>query len=122
MIISFPLNIYEHLKFIARKITYVTNQLTCVRRKSNLKLNINLYKVCILPLYRLGFAFYSKVTKKQQNDLILSIKKSLKIFLCFPRNTSNNLLLAIFGDIELYIGKVKQESYVDQQPPDKIPR
>jgi hypothetical protein len=82
----------------------VTNQLTCIRKANNLKLNINLYKVCILPLYRLSFTYYGKITEKQKNKLIMDIRRTFKKFLCFPRNVSNQLINRLFGsDIDSYI-------------------
>ena len=52
------LSMESHLKNTRNKATYVTHRLTPIRLKGNTKLNLNLYKIFILPLYRLAFNNY----------------------------------------------------------------
>lgn len=59
-------NSERHLKTIASKIIYITNRLTPLRLKKNVKLNVNLYRILIIPLYRLGFAIFSTCTDREK--------------------------------------------------------
>ena len=55
-----------HLNFINKKIVFLNNKLVPVRMLDFMELNINLYKLMILPLYRLTFALYQLCTITQQ--------------------------------------------------------
>jgi hypothetical protein len=92
------LSIGHHLNNIARKVSYVTNQLTCIRLLKNAKLNNNLYKIIIMPLYRLAFSLFNKLKPPEQQQLILSIKRTYKLFMCFPINTSDKILNSLLGN------------------------
>jgi hypothetical protein len=50
------LNVNKHLKEINKRIGFITMKLYPIRNIDDLKLNINLFKVFIMPLYRLSLA------------------------------------------------------------------
>ena len=54
------LNTRDHLDYIHPKISFLTNRLTPVRLKRDTKLNLNLFRVFVLPLYRLVANNYEK--------------------------------------------------------------
>ena len=56
------LKLSDHYEAISQKISFVTYKLYGMRKREHLKLNINLFKVLIMPLYRLCFSIY--ITKK----------------------------------------------------------
>ena len=93
------LKLSDHYEAISQKISFVTYKLYGMRKREHLKLNINLFKVLIMPLYRLCFSIY--ITKKQSDpearDFLKKMRGRLKIFALIPMNTSNELLDLISG-------------------------
>ena len=56
MMVNGQLDIKAHIQYINKKIMFITNRLTALRYADNLKLNINLFRIFILPLYRLSLS------------------------------------------------------------------
>jgi hypothetical protein len=75
--------------------------MTSIRMKNKLKLNINLYRVFIMPLYRLAFTM-ERIKNKSANFNILElhIKKTFKRFLSLPRSTPNKVIYRLLGNIK----------------------
>lgn len=68
MEIDRELSIIYYLKSINKKISYITFKMAIIRQKRNLKLNNNLFKTFIEPLYRLGFTLYAQASKRDKNS------------------------------------------------------
>lgn len=60
LIVDNKLSIEPHLKAILVKYNFIAYKLIGVRMKDNLKFNINMFKVFILPLYRLAYTLYAR--------------------------------------------------------------
>jgi len=56
--INNSLNTSDHLDTIQKKINFIRNRLTPVRTRAGARLNSNLFRVMVLPLYRLAFCQY----------------------------------------------------------------
>lgn len=52
------LDVKSHLTACERKVNFITNKLTPIRLRYNTKLNLNLYKILVTPLYRLAYSSY----------------------------------------------------------------
>ena len=66
MRLNYKMDCKEHLRYIGKKITYLTWKLKIIRKKGNLKLNNNLFKTFIEPLYRLGYTMYEHAGKDEK--------------------------------------------------------
>lgn len=98
LILNKQLSITQHLDYIQRKILFINNQLTPIRRLHRTHTTINLFKLFILPQYRLGFSLFSHSSALEQRKLISHMKRTLKRWLCIPINTADNTLYS-FLDI-----------------------
>lgn len=56
----------RHFSEINTSICFVSAKLTAVRMKGDLKTNINLFKVLILPKIRMVSGFFDLISKKQR--------------------------------------------------------
>jgi hypothetical protein len=56
-----------HLRYINMKIGFITYKLSALRKMANIKLNINLFKTFIAPLYKLAGAVYRISDKNTKN-------------------------------------------------------
>lgn len=74
------LSLKSHLKYISKKISFITYKLYGLRLLDNLKLSINLFKVFLMPLYRLAFTVYSEANVDVRKSLITHMKVRLKVF------------------------------------------
>jgi hypothetical protein len=87
-----------HLDQIRGKVSYVTHRLTPIRLIGNTKLNLNLFKVFILPLYRLAFNNYGTADTKEQVTFEKDVRRSYKKFMTWPINTSDAVVNSTLGD------------------------
>jgi hypothetical protein len=97
-IINKRLNTKDHLNHIQPKIQHITNRLTPVRLKRDTKLYLNLFRVFILPLYRLAANNYSKCDLRDKQLTTKHLGKSFKRFMAWPANTSGRMINLVLGD------------------------
>ncbi len=103
MMINSEFNLTQHLDYIQRKISYITYTTTIIRRRLHTKLNLNLFRTLILPLYQLAITLYDKVSKNDQAHLKKHLYRNLKRFLCLPINTANLTIDTIFCEAHQYL-------------------
>lgn len=87
--IDCSLKLSTHLDIITRKINYIRYKLHGVRHKNNLKLNINLYKLFVMPLFRMNLINYHYAKKTDRNTASKLMRKTFKSFTNLPFNTPN---------------------------------
>jgi hypothetical protein len=56
----------KHISEITSHIIYIAAKLSAIRRKGDLKTNINLFKVLILSKVKMTFCYFDLCSKKQQ--------------------------------------------------------
>lgn len=100
LLMNSKLSIKSHLKYINKKISFITYKLYGLRLLDNLKLNINLFKVFLMPLYRLAFATYAEANAEVRKSLITHMEVRLKVFCRIPVNTANKVLFELAGDLK----------------------
>ena len=101
MLLNGEMSIEPHLKTITNKYNFIAYKLTGIRRMDNLKLNINLFKVFILPLYRLAYMLYARQDAVTRAKVEAHMRVLLKKFARIPINTANHTLVMIAGDLRL---------------------
>jgi hypothetical protein len=100
MMINNKLAIEPHLKAILKKFHFIAYKLTGIRRMDNLKMNINLFKIFILPLYRLAFTLYARQNETIRAKVEAHMRVLLKRFARIPINTANHTLVLLAGDMK----------------------
>ena len=102
-IVNDKLDFEDHFSTISRKIFFMTNQLTGVRRQAKTHLNLSLFRILIIPQYRIAFSIYSHCDPHQKLQFENHFKRSLKRFLSLPINTADRTIFSLFGNIKEYI-------------------
>lgn len=87
-----------HITAINKKIAFIIHRLTPLRHRKHTKLNINLFKIFVLPMYRLALSIFDNQSPLERLAFVRDIRKNLKRFLALPRNTSNDLVDQLLGD------------------------
>jgi hypothetical protein len=87
--INDSLTITTHLKETAKKFNYIRWRLAGVRRHSNLRLTINLFKMLIMPLNRLAATTFHRLTGAAKKSAEIKIKVQFKLFCNLPVNMSD---------------------------------
>lgn len=72
--------------------------MTPIRLKSSLKMNVNLFRTLILPLYRLSFNLNCE-SQSNKKLLIKEIQKKFKKFISVPMSMPDKLVQLILGDL-----------------------
>lgn len=83
-----------------RKVDFLTCKLRTLRLEKDLKLNINLFKVFCMPLYRLGMLQTMATTETDRQHYLKSIRKKFRSFCFLPRNTPNEYVRVLLGSVE----------------------
>lgn len=99
------LDLKEHQKLINKKAAFICSRLYGLRKRDDLRLNVNLFKVFILPSYRLAWTLFSRQTEAEQAGLVRHLRVWCKKFALIPVNTAKHTFDLIFGDIEGEIAK-----------------
>lgn len=61
LVLSNDLSAGEHLKIINQKFNFLSYKLSAIRKKDFLKLNLRLFKVFVMPMYRLAYTQYPRM-------------------------------------------------------------
>ena len=70
----------RHFAEISKYMSFVIARLTGVRKRGDLRTNINLFKVLLMPRIRMVFCFYDLLAQNQQENIQLHIRKWFKLF------------------------------------------
>lgn len=62
VMLSGRLDVKEHCKLINRKAAFISGRLFGVRLKDDLRTNMNLFKVLIMPSYRMAYTLYPRLS------------------------------------------------------------
>lgn len=65
----------------------------------DLKFNVNLFKVFLMPSYKLCLALYTEGNSEERKMILQHLKGRIKVFCNIPFNTPNYILNKIFGDV-----------------------
>jgi hypothetical protein len=85
------------MKETAKKFNFIKWRLTGLRKINNLKLNINLFKILIMPQHRLAAATYHRQTQAISQYIQLQIRVQFKMFCNLPLNLANHTFELLFG-------------------------
>lgn len=94
------LKVAGHLNHVERKISFLTHKLTPVRMLHNFRLNVNLFRLMCMPLYRMGMENAIGSNKTDQNEYFKAIRRRFKQFCYLPKCTPNGLIKMLLGDVE----------------------
>lgn len=100
MTVNSSLDVEGHLQAISRKIVFITNQLTGIRRLGKTHLNLSLFRILVIPQYRLAFSLYGTSDDRDKLKFVTHFKRSVKRFLCLPINTADRTVASLFGNID----------------------
>ena len=67
--LSHNMDAREHIKIAKMKAAYTRTRLFRIRKINSLQANRNLFKVLVLPCFRLVGAYYDKLAKNVQEDI-----------------------------------------------------
>ena len=87
-----------HFRHINKKIGYLMNRLYPRRNVDNMRLNANMFKAFLVPLYRLCLAEYQMGNQTERKQILQQIKVKFKLFANLPINTPNHTVRMIIGD------------------------
>jgi hypothetical protein len=87
----------KHMEEVAKKCNYIRWKLTGLRKIGNLKLNINLFRVLIMPLYRLASACFHRLSTAAKAKAEVKIRVQFKLFCNLPVNLSDVTFRKLFG-------------------------
>jgi hypothetical protein len=82
---------------VAKKCNYIRWKLRGLRKIGNLKLNINLFRVLIMPLYRLASACFHRLSEVTKAKAEVKIRVQFKLFCNLPVNLSDVIFRKLFG-------------------------
>lgn len=83
-----------------RKIGYVMHKLTPIRLLKDLRLNVNLFRIMCMPLYRMGLLTSLCTTNTERNWFFKAVRRRFKEFCYLPRCLPNRVVEMILGDVE----------------------
>jgi hypothetical protein len=86
-----------HMKETVKKFNFIKWRLTGLRKIRNLKLNINLLKILIMPQHRLAAATYHRQSETIRQSIQLRIMVQLKMFCNLPINLADHMFELLFG-------------------------
>jgi hypothetical protein len=86
-----------HMKETTKKFNFIKWRLTGLRNIRNLKLNINLFKILIMPQHRLAAATYHRQTEAIRQSIQLRIRVQFKMFCNLPINLADHTFELLFG-------------------------
>ena len=87
----------EHSKKLNGKVGWITARLTPLRKLADLRLNLNLFKVFLTPMFHQAASLIFS-TEKDKARYNRHYKCALKRFMCMPRNMSDEVLKWITED------------------------
>ncbi len=70
-----------------------------IRRKNNLRLNVNLFRIFIMPLFRMALLNYHSALKTQKNSADKLLRMPFKRFTNLPKSTPNKLIRNMIGTL-----------------------
>jgi hypothetical protein len=85
------------MKETAKKFNFIKWRLTGLRKIGNLKLNINLFKILIMPQHRLAAATYHRQIQTIKQSIQLRIRVQFKMFCNLPINLADHTFELLFG-------------------------
>lgn len=66
MVLNGRLDLKEHCKMINKKAAFISYRLYKLRIKDDTKINVNLFKVFLMPSYRMAFTAYDRLTERDK--------------------------------------------------------
>ena len=66
----------SHLNYKDKKIKFITNKLTPVRLRDSPALNVNLFRIMVLPLYRFGYTYFPQLKTAKKDKFVRHINKN----------------------------------------------
>jgi hypothetical protein len=60
LLMNGKLDLKDHLKLINRKANFTAYRLYGLRKLDDVKLNMSMFKLCIMPVYRLAHTLYAR--------------------------------------------------------------
>jgi hypothetical protein len=93
------LDLQEHCKLINKKAAYLSCRLHKLRFKDDTRINMNLFRVFLMPSYRMAYTAYDRLSERDKEKLKVHMRVWIKKFIRVPINTANHTLEIITGDI-----------------------
>ena len=101
MMLNGQLDIKDHLKLINKKANYITYKLYGLRMLDDTRININMFRVFVLPSYRLAHTLYARLSTGEQEAVDRHLRVWCKKFARIPVNTAGHTFLLIAGDLKV---------------------
>ena len=86
-----------HLESISRKANYQTRRLAPLRHCLDIKFNVNLFKMLVLPSVRLLGCVYKHTGKKGKKKIETHVRRRLRGFCVLPWTCPNELINCLIG-------------------------
>lgn len=100
-ILRADLKLSDYLSALNKRINWIIFKLTGLRRRGNLKLNINLWTMFCIPSIRLAFLNLNFTNSTDKKKFYLSIKILFKRFVGLPKNCPNKIVYELMPNIEM---------------------
>ena len=99
-VISAELSLLPHLREIARKVNFITFQLRAVLNRGHLRLNTNLFRLFVLPSYRLLLTLVPLAHTKQVRLVEKELRQAFRRFVRLPQSCPNEFIAKLIGTLE----------------------
>lgn len=109
------LRLQDQLTALIKRINWITFKLTGLRRRNNLKLNLNLWTVFCMPSIRLSLLNMTLTNYGDRKKFNHCIKMMFKRFTTIPKNCPNRIVLQIMPNLELKSSLLRMEMEANEQ-------
>lgn len=106
------LSMRKYLQFVEEKVARVSKKLWKVRKLRKLRVNINLFKMLVMPRVRMAAINLKACYATQKKEFIQMVKREFKRWCWLPKNTENKAVRILLGDLEGLFEGVVQEADV----------
>jgi hypothetical protein len=128
LLVNGRLDLRSHLAQINRKAGFIAHRLYGLRTLDNLRLNINLFTIFVMPHYRLALTLYTWQSETAATKLDTHMRVWYKKFVRIPINTAGRTFELIAGDLKAQAkashNKIKRrlKQRQDRDPGDRADR
>ena len=100
------LSMRNHLEAMNNKVNYLIRKLTPFRINASAKFNNNMFKILIVPQYRLIGALWEIISAAERARVETSLRVRFKQFMLLPKSTPNDVVHMMTGSMENLVRKM----------------
>ena len=78
-----------HLKALENKMSILSRKFYALRKQGNIKFNINIFKIFILPNIKMLATLYNETNPRNKGKILVILRRKIRDFCLLPRNSPN---------------------------------